>query len=496
MQNKKLLFLSLLVTGVLFTGCEWFQKIGNPPKVSFNISEANAIGGRDIDSEGSRSGDRAVDHSKGSALLKIMQDGTLESAVSFTLPDTSNLGEKNRKKKPKYGKLTDVFLPPEGSDCTDVYLLFDFPTYFMAEDPENPGHGEHWGFSSFICIHEDNTWTDLFYDSPWGVTVYEIESKKNIQIAPDGTLYVLYQEGGWEFYIRKYDPVTKKATELCRFGRSAPLVEETEGWTLEQWESNQISVNRMVLSKDLKWAYIQIEKKDKKYIHIVSIENPENFTDIVLDVKDDVCCWDYDEKADKLYYLKRTWKADGTLASANIYKANCDGTNEKVAKELPLSQAIDSLISVAENILWIRYVTSEDLGKDTVVFQDLATGTNVAEVPLTPVEYPYDCRQDFITKNDAVYFRYSCDYDFDKQCEKCNEIFRVAVSDGSVTKYTEMLEEKNNIAVTNWSVGDSKLYIVGWSGDEPVNYEINLDGSGDPKKLAEGQVLTCIGSLR
>ena len=59
-----------------------------------------------------------------------------------------------------------------------------------------------------------------------------------------------------------------------------------------------------------------------------------------------------------------------------------------------------------------------------------------------------------------------------------------------------MLEEKNNIAVTNWSVGDSKLYIVGWSGDEPVNYEINLDGSGDPKKLAEGQVLTCIGSLR
>ena len=60
----------------------------------------------------------------------------------------------------------------------------------------------------------------------------------------------------------------------------------------------------------------------------------------------------------------------------------------------------------------------------------------------------------------------------------------------------DMLTEKNNIAVSNWNVGDSKLYITGWNGDEPANYEINLDGSGETKKIAEGQAFTCIGGLR
>ena len=497
MLNKKLFFLSLLVAALLFTSCKWFQKVGSSPKVSFNISEADALGGRDLNTDGSASGSRAADHSKGSALVKIMQDGSLESAVSFTLPDTSNLSDKNRAKKPKYGKLTDVFLPPKESGCKDVYLLFDFPTYFITEDPKEPGHGTHWGLSSFICIHEDNTWTDLLYDSPWGVTVFNITSKKNIQIAPDGTLYVLYNEGDWHFFIKKYDPATKTVSELCSFGRSSPLVEETDNWTLEQWESNQISVNRMELSKDLKWAYIQIQKNDKQYIHVASIENPKNYTDIVLDNCRDICRWDYEEKSNKLYYLETIRNPDYSEKELNIYKIDADGkSNKELFKKLELSQACEALHAVAEDTVWARYNSNETSGINTIVLEDLKTNKVVAKIPLKPAGTNYSCEQDYITTDDAVYFRYSADFDDHLYLNKTNEIFRVSISDGSVINYTDMLEEKNNIAITNWNVGDSKLYIVGIVNDEPVNYEINLDGTGIPKKVAEGQVLTCIGSLR
>ncbi|MBR5401418.1 MAG: pilus assembly protein N-terminal domain-containing protein [Treponema sp.] len=77
-----------------------------------------------------------------------------------------------------------------------------------------------------------------------------------------------------------------------------------------------------------------------------------------------------------------------------------------------------------------------------------------------------------------------------------NELFRVSVSNGSVIKYTDKLSEKNNIMITGWNVGDSKLYIAGRSNGKAANYEINLNGTGTPKKVAEGQVFTCIGSLK
>ena len=482
---------------VLFTSCGWFQKVGSSPKVSFNISEADALGGKDLDSERSAAGARAADHTEKSALIKIMQDGSLESAVSFTLPDTSNLSDKNRAKKPKYGKLTDVFLPPIDSGCSDVYLLFDFPTYFMTEDPERPGHGTHWGLSSFICIHEDNTWTDLLYDSPWGVTVFNIGSKKNIQIAPDGALYVLYNEGGWHYFIKKYDPATKTVSELCSFGRSSPLVEETDNWTLEEWERNQIFVNRMELSKDIKWAYVQIQKSDKQYIHVASIENPKNYTDIILDNCRNICRWDYEEKSDKLYYLETLRNDDYTELGSNIYKIDSDGkSNKKLFKSLDFSQVCEDLHAVAQDTVWSRYKSYENPGVETIVLQDLTTDKIIAKIPLRPAASEYFCEQDYITTDDAVYFRYSADFDDHLYLNKTNEIFRVSISDGSVINYTDMIVEKNNIAITNWNVGDSKLYIVGIVNDEPVNYEINLDGTGTPKKVAEGQVLTCIGSLR
>ncbi len=497
MLNKKLSFLSLLVAGVLLTGCEWFQKVGSGPKVSFNISEADALGGKDVNTDRSVSGARAADHTERSALVKIMQDGSLESAVSFTLPDTSNLSDKNRQKKPKYGKLTGVFLPPLDSGCSDVYLLFDFPTYFMTEDPKRPGHGIHWGLSSFICIHEDNTWTDLLYDSPWGVTVFNIESKKNIQIAPDGALYVLYNEGNWHYFIRKYDPATKTVSELCSFGRESPLVEETDNWTLDDWDSNLIYVQRMELSKDVKWAYVQVQRNDKQYIHVASIENPENYTDIILDNCRNICRWDYEEKSDKLYYLETIRDDNYEEREYNIYRIDSDGkSNKELFKSLDSYQACESLHAVAKDTVWSRYKSYEYGGTETIVLQDITTDKIVAKVQLRPAETEYFCEQDYITTDDAVYFRYSADYDETINANKKNEIFRVSISDGTVINYTDMLENKNNIGVTNWQVGDSKLYIVGFVNGEPVNYEINLDGTGTPKKIAEGQVLTCIGGLR
>lgn len=509
MNCKKILFLGLVVVGALFTGCGKKHSSDDdvnfePPTVSFDISGGEALGGQEVDS--SRSARDATDLSSVS-LVKIMSDGSLKSAISCQVPEL-DIPDAEKTRMTKYGKLTDVFLPPKGSNCSDVYLLFDGPTYFPAVNEEEPGTVGYWGLSRLLCIHADGTWTDILNDSPWGVTHYPIDSKKNIQIAEDGSLFVLFRDGGgWEYYIRKYDPETKTVSEVCRFGQSAPLDEETVGWTAEQWESNTINITRMEISKDGKWAYIQIVKPGRKqYLHVAEIANPANFKDIVLDENiggiESFCCWDYDEKSNKLYYLKID-RSNPNDVKGVVKKADYNGSNEVSFKnednnDVTLSGSYDALIVVAQNTVWVKETTAVYHVKLT----DIYSGATNEIDSLTSMSTPYYCGNNYIVKDNAVYFCYGNESDYGKYpgCFKYNEILRVAItndlSTARVINYkTANSNLGNNLLITSWSVGDSKLYVTGVSG-LGVNYEINLDGS--KKKLIgfEGQVFTSIGSLK
>lgn len=500
MCKNKFVLLTLVVAGFLFTGCEWFFKGGNPPKISFNISDAEALGGTDSNTNRTASGARAADASKNSTLLKILEDGSLESAFSCEISDIADLEEERKKRMTHYGKLIDVFLPPKDSACTDVYLRFDEPTVFPVRDPNNKMHIVHWALSNLLCIHEDGTWTDILYDSPWDSEFMPIDSKRNIQITEDGSLFVLFREGaGWEYYIRKYDAPTKSVKEICRFGRTAPLMEETENWTDEEWQASDVYVRKMKISKDAKWAYIQVSQSQRKgYLHVVSLEDPSVFTDIVLDSTKELpiqpLYWDYDAIENKLYYLQIT--RDDSEAedetSHIIYKADSDGKNPEIYKEE--CDFCSALFAVGKDTVLLNYGQASTSGYHDEVYIDAKTGEEAARIQLKDYMTSFD---NYIIKDNAIYVCYEGgSYDYDLQCYEKNEIVRLSTEDGTVINYTDKLQERENIKVTSWSVGDSKLYITGLYEGNPISYGMNIDGIGTPQKVAEGQVFTCIGSLK
>ena len=464
MFSKKFLFLSLVVVGVLATGCRKEPKIKDedkekplsPPVVTFNVSGGEALGGRDVNTARFASALRAADNSKNSALVKILEDGTLESAISATVPDVKGVDEEYKKSVTNWGKLIDVFLPPKGSNCKDVYLLFDDITSFPAVDPEDSSVGG-WSLSYLLAIHEDGTYTDILADSPWRIANTPIDNRRNVQIAPDGSLYVLFREGGgWEYYIRKYNPSTKAVSEICRFGRSAPMCEETKNWTEADWSNNSVFVPKMKMSKDGKWAYIQVRmNQNKEYIHVVSIDKPSVFTDIVLDTGSQYkyTCWDYDELSNKLYYLQITRDSSGEETSRIIYSADHDGKNQKVYKDLGTTLCY-SLFAVEKNTqsatVWIRYGRGGLVGDTNSYEVFINAETFISPEQMEKFEVPVkdglSSLDDDIVKGKYIYM--CCDggeYDYELQHREKNAIVRVSMTDKTYIDYSKMLPEKDNI---------------------------------------------------
>ena len=488
MFSKKILFLSLLLVGVLVTGCGKKAKSAPAPKISFNISGADALGGKEITSNRAAYGARAATV-ENSALVKIMQNGTLESAISAKISEIEDLPKEDKERMTHWGKLTDVFLPPKGSNCSDVYLLFDGPTYFPAENQDKPGHIEFWSLSQLICIHSDNSYTDILYDTNWMLSIMPIGSKKNIQIADDGTLFVLYREGGgWQYFIRKYDPATKKVSEVCRVGREAPLVGETEGWTEDDWKNSNIYVNKMQISKDGKYAYIQIQKPTGSYLHVVSVENPASYVDLDLGEYGHYCCWDYiyDTNGGKLFYVTKSYN------ESIVHSADYAGNYKSKVKELSSVQDYCNALIAAEGKIWIKYE-----GVDCIVLDDIDTAEEDITIPFTANNAW--CGENYIVKDNAVYMCYGYgdnEYINDDWVYFNNNFYRVSLTDKSVVEYTASLPGTSNNEIITWSIGDSKVYITGKNGSrQSVSYSMNLDGS-NCQAIAEGQVFTCIGSLK
>ena len=503
MCTKRKLLLNLLLAGVLFTSCGLF-KLAPAPKVSFNLDDAEALAGREKGSARTASGERAAtDNSGGSLLVKIMEDGTLESAMSCKVSDIFGFSKEDKERMTKWGKLTDVYLPPKDSNCSDVYLLFDEPTRFPIETSKfNVGY---WNLSRLLCIHEDGTWTDLLYDSPMFNDYYPIDSNKYIQIAEDGTLFVLYRDSIYQqFFINKYDPATRSVSEICRFGKATPLVDGTEDWLEDEWKNNHVEVDKLRISQDIKWAYIQIYKAGKRYIHVVSIDDPSKSYDIVLDdtageQKTAAPCWDYDEKTNKLYYLQieRDQSDLSIITKQTVYKADCEGKNPEVFAELLASKDYQALSVMDNGAVWLKYekINDYDDSDDFVIFEDVKNGNNIEFIEPKGVPYFY-CGNNYVVKDDAIYSCYGGgNYNNQYNLYEKSLLFRVSVKDNTVIDYTDIIPEKINIMIISWSVGDTKLYITGESNGEPANYAINLDGSSY-EKIAEGQVFTCIGSLK
>ena len=279
------------------------------------------------------------------------------------------------------------------------------------------------------------------------------------------------------------------------------MTEETENWTDEDWIKASVMVNKLKVSKDGKWAYIQVITSDMNYIHVISTEDPSVFTDIEVG---STPCWDYDEESNQLYYLRENESVN------KLYKADYKGQNEKVLNADNLY--CDDLMVVAKDTIWIRYYQWDGDWGSKVCFKEIKINNDQASDPIeiksvsVPAKVPdnegntYNCHEYYIIKDNAAYLWYATDRFYNQPYEGCykyNEIIRIPFTEDEPIRYESIIPEQNNIIMSSWNVGDSKLYITGWDHDDkPVNYAINLDGTGEAEPVAEGQVFTCIGSLK
>jgi len=489
MFKNKFVLLTLLVTGLLYTGCGERNKVTPPPKLSFNISNASALGainsGVSRSASSSRAADDDDDYSKFS-LERIMEDGTLESAFSCHFSQIDGLPEEDANLMTHWGTLKDIFLPPEESGLKDVYLYFDSVSYLPAEDQERPGHIHYWHIGSIICIHPDNTWTDVVYDSPWENNTYEIYDRHDIQLTEDGCIYYLFR-GGWQFFIKKYDPSTNEKTTVCDFRGQAPLFDETEDWTEEQWKEASISVDKMRISKDGKYAYIGLIKNSVENLHIVNLETMES-KDIPIFFGFDA--WDYDEATEKLYYVKEIDEEMGGMFS--VYSTDSSGSNEeKICDGIICNNT--GLMVVGKNKVWKRYTDRvEGDENDSLIFEDIFNH----EKKMIPVTSDIGYAGDYVLTDDALYLRYA---GYEEQnlewVETKGDILKISINDDTIIRYSDFLEEGNNIQIKSWNVSDTKLYISGNANDSAVSYAIDLNGS-NLQKVGGDKAFTCIGGLR
>lgn len=246
--------------------------------ITFNISNAKALAGASDDSSKS-----ARDAEESSKLLKILQDGTIESAIS--VPSDLHLAN-----------VTAVLQAPSSSD---IFIIFDSTSWGSGYWDETTDKWINDGLSQLICVHSDGTYDDVLgWDkingnaSKW-IWCYNSDYSNSIKFDDAGNLYYLcYEQSGNSsssvFY--KYNSTTKTNKQLTP---AYPNV----------W------YNRFDVSKDGKYLFLEGGVSDSNssdnFLKVIPVDDPNSDEYIVYGSWN--FSWVYDNYTNYLYLCENTY---------------------------------------------------------------------------------------------------------------------------------------------------------------------------------------------
>ncbi|MCR4742752.1 MAG: hypothetical protein K5866_07805, partial [Treponema sp.] len=187
-MKKITLLLLAAMAAISFLSCKHDSEEDNTASVSFNISGAQAL----ASSSSSRSITSSRAAGDSSSLVKIKQDGTLDTAVTME------------------GKISKASLKSiiKSPYTDDVYIMYGGNPHYTY----NSTTGERL-LDSLVCVHSDGTYTNLLTQATqFSEADYLLTDNETCIVFDEvGNSYIMAREaGGWENYIYKYDPKNDK----------------------------------------------------------------------------------------------------------------------------------------------------------------------------------------------------------------------------------------------------------------------------------------------
>lgn len=262
--------------------------------MKFDFSNAKAIAAVDKDSLSravySRNS-RALEDSSAddSPLLKILEDGSFESAI--TLAENANLATIKAIHKS----------PREGSN--DIYVVFDGQSWFYdtkvtvdESGNEIDTQTEYKTLGQLICIHEDNTIADILKvtdsSDPYNNSYQSLDTDKGIMFDASGNLYYMartWNSSGDISCVYKFEPETNEITQL------------TSAVSGTYYNSFKISADgQIIFVQGTRWS----SNTNTTFLRAIPVQDPNNFSNIYYSSSSSsLNSWVYDENKGIMYYV-------------------------------------------------------------------------------------------------------------------------------------------------------------------------------------------------
>lgn len=262
--------------------------------LKFDFSNAKAIAAVDKDSLSRAAysiNARAVEDSSvdDSPLLKILEDGSFESAI--TLAENANLAT-----------IRAIYKSPL-EDSNDIFVVFDGQSYFydtkvtVDEDgKEINSQTEYKTLGQLICIHDDNTIADILKitdsSDPYNNSYQNLDTDKGIMFDDAGNLYYMartWNSSGYISVVYKFEPETNEITQLTA------SVPDTN------YSSFKISADgQIIFVQGTRWS----STTNTTFLRAIPVQNPNNFSNIYYSSSgSSLYSWVYDENNGIMYYV-------------------------------------------------------------------------------------------------------------------------------------------------------------------------------------------------
>lgn len=262
--------------------------------LKFDFSNAKAIAAVDKDSLSraaySRNA-RAVEDSSidDSPLLKILEDGSFESAI--TLAENANLAT-----------IRAIYKSPL-EDSNDIFVVFDGQSWFYdtkvtvdENGKEINSQTEYKTLGQLICIHEDNTIADILKitdsSDPYNNSYQSLDTNKGIMFDNSGNLYYMastWNSSGNISVVYKFEPETNEITQL------------TSAVSGTDYSSFKISADgQIIFVQGTRWS----SNTNTTFLRAIPVQNPNNFSNIYYSSSSSsLYSWVYDENNGIMYYV-------------------------------------------------------------------------------------------------------------------------------------------------------------------------------------------------
>lgn len=299
--------------------------------LSFSVGGSKALALVDDEADRSAIRSAARNATTDSMIMKIMEDGSMESFI--TIPDGLS------------GSLAPInyIAQSPADDADEIYIVFQYESNFWGG--YNEERTDEWGntwtewvsenlhIGQLICVSSDGTYDDILLtdDGTWK-WLYN-SSKDSIAFDKQGYMYYLVSENSGNSYtnmIYKYDPKTKESERL-----TAP-VENTY-------------YDKFQVSDDGNWIFVKANRwnsnNSTSYLRAIPTSNPNEYIDFFYSSGNSgwVNSWIYDNRNESFYYNK-----DGTLYKIPLV----DGTFDKANREELFSGDSNSWFSSGDIFEW------------------------------------------------------------------------------------------------------------------------------------------------